>query len=266
MYNSAVFDTLSVHKYDAYIVSQDFISGAPFSFGHNYYYLYYNRYLPIQYYTKQLSLLQNSNSGIKMKKLSAKNCILTYGNIFGNSKYKDVLAISSIHNATNSLLYLHGGAIWADAMDSRWLWICRGEYINYYGVCNIAEAASHSQNLTVDDIPIDYCLAQEMDERCMLQFSLPIMFVVIICNLIKLICMIYVLLKEKSPPLVTLGDAIVSFLNEPDPATSDICLADKQFFQKKAWHDVAKTLTWKSERHRWFRAASMTRWFVCNVL
>lgn len=108
---------------------------------------------------------------------------------FGNSKYKDVLAISSIHNATNSLLYLYGGAIWADSTDSRWLWVC-AEYNSLYGVCNIAEAASHPQNLTVNGNSIDYCLAQEVEGKCMLQFNLSIMLVVIICNLIKLICMI----------------------------------------------------------------------------
>ena len=116
IYNSAVFDTLSVHKYDAYIISQDFISEAPFSFENNY--SYYDEYISTQYYTKQLNLLRNSNSGIKMKKLNANNCILTYDNIFGNSKYKDVLAISNIHNVINFLLYFYDGAIWADFTNS----------------------------------------------------------------------------------------------------------------------------------------------------
>lgn len=131
------------------------------------------------------------------------------------------------------------------------------------------------------DYPIDYCLIHEIDEKCMLQFSVPIMLIVIICNVIKTVCMIQALLRGGLQPLVIVGDAIASFLNEPDPATKNICMADKYFFRKESWQarivtqskrkrhrwfQDARILTWKPKRHRWLRAASKTRWLVCNVL
>ena len=239
MYNSAVFDTLSIHTYAVYVVSQDFITGAPFSFeGHSDYYSSGSTDSlhggfpdpPKQYYTEQLEKLRSSNSGIKTKKLTAKNCILTYGNVFGNSKYKDVLAVSRTRS-TNSLLYFHGGGIWENATASTDLWFCEFHKADH-GSCNVAEAASDAQDLMVDTYPIDYCFAQEVDEKCMLQFSLPIMLIVIICNLIKLACMIYVVLKKTSQPLMIVEDAIASFLNESDIITNNICLTDT-FFSKK---------------------------------
>ena len=287
LYNSAVFDTLSTHQYDVYLVSKDFASGAPFKISAG---APYNTSIeglfnistgaPVNftvhpskavfhvaddpstaYVTRQLSSFRNANSDFRLKNLTARNCILTYGNLFGNSKYRDVLAVSSITNATDSLLKFQVNA--REGLNSRSMdWFCR-EHENRYGYCNVGEAAN-AEDFTVFETPIDYCTVQETDEKCILQFSLPVMLIIIVCNLIKTVCMILVLLEGGSRPLLTLGDAIASFLNKPDPATKNICLADKYFFRKKIWQE--SVLTWKPKRHRWLRAASITRWLVCNVL
>ena len=266
LYNSAVFDTLTTHTYDVYVVSKDFVFGAPFNISR----LHYNT---IYYYggirdvstadsIKQLSSFRNANSDIKPKNLTTKNCVLTYGNAFGNSKYRDVLAVSSIRNTTNSFLYLlvNAGGRPSSQTD---LWFC-DKHLNSNGYCNVGEAANAEDSIAVYGAPIDYCLVQEIDEKCMLQFSVPVMLIIIVGNLTKSVCMVLVLLEGGSRPLLTVGDAIASFLNEPDLATKNICLTDKKIFRKKLWQK--RILTWKPKRHRWFRAASITRWLVCNVL
>ena len=241
MYNSAVFETLSTHEYDAYIVSKDFTSGVAFENSDQ-----ASGNFPFEHYVPRLKSLRDSNLDVPLKNLTARDCILIYGNAFATSKYKDVLTVSSINNATNSLLY-----IWPngrqDLSQQLYLWFCE-DYEHGVGYCDVEKTANHAQNLTVAGYPIDYCLAQEVDEKCMLQFSLPVMFIVIICNLIKVACMICVLLWEESQPLMTMDDAIASFLNEPDFATKKICLTDKVFFRKEGWQ--AKPLTWKFKRHR----------------
>lgn len=193
---------------------------------------------------------------------------MAYGNVFGHSKYKNVLAVSSVNNATNSFLGLGGNLFWDKHIDmnqERNLWCCEG-HDDVLGYCNVGEAANHAHDMTYAGHPIDYCIVQEVDDECMLQFCLPIMLVVIICNLIKTACMICVVLGEISQPLVTVGDAIASFLREPDPHTKNVCLAGKDVFRQRGRQWQGKPLTWKTERHRWFRAASITRWLVCNVL
>lgn len=256
MYNSAVFDTLSTYRYDVYTVSKDFLSGAPYDSSR-----VAQHYSPEEF-ARRLDSLRDSNLGIHLKNLTTRDCILIYGNAFANSKYKDVLAVSRLNNATNSLLhFIHTGR--PDLRQQMSLWFCE-DHADYKGYCNVAEAANHAQDLTVAGYPIDYCLVQEVDEKCMLQFSLPIILIVIICNLIKTACMVWVVLEGGPRPLVTVGDAVASFLNEPDFVTKNICLANKRFFRKKDWQK--KLLTWQFKRHRWFRAASMTRWLVCNIL
>ena len=69
-------------------------------------------------------------------------------------------------------------------------------------------------------IEIDYCLATKAPQACKLSFSLWIMIVVILCNLVKLAATIFAFNLIKEDHLVTLGDAVASFLKTFDPTTT----------------------------------------------
>ena len=77
---------------------------------------------------------------------------------------------------------------------------------------------------------IDYCLSKCVREHCKLQFSLTIMVVIIVCNMIKTACMTIILWKQDPEPLVTLGDAIASFLDRPDVTTKRNCIVGRTRF------------------------------------
>jgi hypothetical protein len=68
------------------------------------------------------------------------------------------------------------------------------------------------------------------------QMSLTFLMVVIACNAIKVGCLGFLLWKgtdEMNPPLVTIGDAISSFLEAPDSSTRGSCTYSKaEFFWK----------------------------------
>lgn len=70
---------------------------------------------------------------------------------------------------------------------------------------------------------IDHCLiSNNGPEICTLLFSTPLMTTVVIANTIKLLVIIYTLYFLRFNPLVTIGDAIVSFMNRPDQVTKNI--------------------------------------------
>lgn len=127
-------------------------------------------------------------------------------------------------------------------------------------------------------LQFDYCLSETISEKCRLQFSFTIMVVVIFCNLVKATCMLTILLTHKTATLVTLGDAVSSFIDDPDPTTVGRCTMAKE-----------KVIEWaKSQKpekpvpqpampqarynysqtrgHYWFGAASVRRWLFCNIL
>lgn len=69
------------------------------------------------------------------------------------------------------------------------------------------------------------------------------MIVVIVCNFCKLIVTGYISWKRPPEPLVTIGDAVASFLDEPDLTTKGNCLAEKRRFDRmipKAYLPLAK--------------------------
>ena len=251
MYNSVIFDTISTHSYYVFVVSKEFLTGAPFGM------------LPAEEdsVSQILTDIRDLSSNNTLERLEKRDCILKYGGLL--SKNSNVLAVSFTSNATDSILdvdYIEEAILSYDS------WICAFDHTAQIlsSGCNINTASNNAQRWTFRGHQIEYCLSQPAQEYCTLQFSLPIILIVIICNLGKMIGMISIVLKEKSEPLITLGDAISSFLNDPDPTTKNMCLADKNVFRKTGWQ-TTKTI-WIPSRHRWFRAASLNRWIICNGL
>lgn len=298
VYNSVVFETLAFQEYNAYVVFKNFESGAPYDMNIPFFYVSGN--FPGRFSSRissDLPLSDNSLPGLDsvsaldiklrlealrestlnhtLKTVKREDCTREYGAGF-NPKYKDIVVVSATSNATNSLLTLFAGIgpptpgsaypPWISGWENPW---CDGGNDDH---CELVATSKFIRPewkvyLFSIDFTIEYCLCQEKTkDRCMLQFSLPFMLVVIIINLVKATCMVLVVVmrKESSQSLATLGDAIASFLNEPDPFTKDICLADRQFFRDGGWE--AKTMTWEPEPHRWFRGASRTRWLVSGAL
>ena len=115
---------------------------------------------------------------------------------------------------------------------------------------------------TVGEVEIAGCKSEVINEKCGVQFSLDIMIVVICCNFIKACCMIMTVVRSREPTLVTLGDAVDSFLRAPDPTTIGMCYADRQFI-KGEWR--AGPRQWKQKGlQRWWTSISKTRWITCS--
>lgn len=93
--------------------------------------------------------------------------------------------------------------------------------------CDIPTALDQANQWSLRDHPIDYCIARLSPSHCKLQFSQSILITVIVMNFAKAAVMLWTYLFQKSLTLVTLGDAIASFLSSPDPLTTSRCLMTK---------------------------------------
>ncbi|KAG0646007.1 hypothetical protein D0Z07_7768 [Hyphodiscus hymeniophilus] len=133
--------------------------------------------------------------------------------------------------------------------------------------CTLAKAQAVAGSWEVMDHPISYCLVEEVEEECRLQFSLIIMLVVILANATKAVVMFITWRQLRTPTLVTIGDAITSFLDKPDTTTAGICLATRRdiLASKGQWKSQGAK-QWIPVRQFWFRAASIKRWLTCNIL
>lgn len=113
---------------------------------------------------------------------------------------------------------------------------------------------------------VDHCLSEKVDEKCQLLFSLPICLIVIICNGFKVISMFLTVRDDRGEILLTIGDALSSFLSRTDPTTEGNCLLSKSNVKRQwSWRSSLNTAP-SQERHsallpkrkRWMHAVSIT--------
>ncbi|PUU77998.1 hypothetical protein B9Z19DRAFT_1127492 [Tuber borchii] len=116
-------------------------------------------------------------------------------------------------------------------------------------------------------VEIAGCKSEITDGKCKVQFSLGIMIVVICCNLVKACCMITAVVRSREPTLVTLGDAIDSFLRVPDSTTKGMCFADRQYIARdwKLGRRARPTKWEKNGVQRWWTSPGGGRWVTCYI-
>lgn len=104
--------------------------------------------------------------------------------------------------------------------------------------------------------PILYCLAQPFHEQCRLNVSMSMLVVVIVCNLVKILCLLATLYMRKLQPLVNLGDAIASFLQNPDQSTEGMGALEVGVVSSGVWRDREDlaSMPWSRHRRRWWYA------------
>ncbi|KAK7742373.1 hypothetical protein SLS53_004518 [Cytospora paraplurivora] len=132
---------------------------------------------------------------------------------------------------------------------------------------------------------VDHCLVQtpaRSSSICRFQYSPWIMWIVCSINLVKASVMLWVWLLRKwqedakgesqNQVLYTLGDAVASFMRNPNSGRRVSCLATKQhFLSRRPWKNrlvkqwpvpPREPQQWVAESKRWAQAASLKRWLV----
>lgn len=114
-------------------------------------------------------------------------------------------------------------------------------------------------------VEVDHCLSAGVNDsqnQCSVGFSTYIMAIVIGMNALKCLFVIFVHWKSgKFSAIVTLGDAIASFLQEPDHHTEQMCLATKRtFMSTAAWGQQA--IEWWPVKMRWINATTKRRFWI----
>ena len=80
---------------------------------------------------------------------------------------------------------------------------------------------------------IEYCLSKEISSVCSLQLHPSMLIVVIIANVLKIACFLFVLFRlRRISPLITVGDAVASLFEIPDPTTLGSQALSRTFVEK----------------------------------
>ncbi|QIX01275.1 hypothetical protein AMS68_006792 [Peltaster fructicola] len=287
LYNSTVFKTLSANNIRSLVVNEAFIRGQPVQFDSvdDFARTQYvsspdavsGFIVPSVYLDMQQSYLTDSSD---WQMLDMKQFINTYANDYIQN-FNDVLLVVKNTTSPNGIVYtplfdldMAGGGI-------SYAWLCSNVYEWTYKFlpCSAKDLLQQVDDNTysIFGYKPEYALAQMVPERCRLEFSVTLLAIVIACNAVKAAVMMALLFKQKHPTLVVLGDALCSFLDEPDAVTRDLGTLDKYNAQSKVRAsrsaeigytqvDAAGTASKATYPRRWATAPSFLQWVCFLVL
>ena len=182
--------------------------------------------------------LQDLAARNQLVNLTTAQCSQEFGGAY-QSDYKSVLFVTDSKSQTSSLLQtIHSGSI-----------------SQYPGIDDM-------DGIALNGSTVLYCLAQQgsaQDQTCTVGVNGLLLGIVVVLNLVTIITTSIVLTKRLFEPIVTLGDAISSFLKDPDPTTRGACLMSKPDVWQGRW-GLREAKYWIPSNHYWFRSPSLPRW------
>ncbi len=305
MFNSVFFTSIATHNYNVVFVTPNFTQGAPFSTasGRN-----TGAFQP-PIWKENLTTVQQLVQDNRFERLENAECINAYAVDLQTSRRTLVVVSSnaSIHD-TGSII---GSGHQDYVLPERWSTLQQG-YNPYDWMCGTREVSLHgvkfdrSGNLPKcytyvkrfqpipgewwpSDWHADHCLSEKVDGQCSFNVNLAIIWIVVACNVIKFFTMTIVAYSGTiDRPLMTIGDAIASFMTIPDSTTKNMCLTSREEIVKRhreyrRWktHNPGRPRSeypdypdiWKADEAQrwqyststWANAASSGRWTWATI-
>lgn len=262
LYNSAIFSAIQANAYDVFSVNESFL--APNGLDS------FNT-ADTGAYNVSIELHQSALNST-LKNLSNIDCINAYAEVFQTTQSNLLLVTNT--NATrlieeegifNPYQHLLG-------CTESYHWICLDSENDYPDsfLCGAPAACPNlipgikadASTWSVMGDQVQYCLSEQPEQHCKLQFNLGFALIIIVFNAIKTAIMAYTAFSMSGTPLMTVGDAIASYMEREDEASSGKCLLSRSDVQtyKPEPHPFS------SKRKRWKSAASGARWLLWLLL
>ena len=271
LYNSVIFSTLSANDYIVMAVSEDMVTDPEMDLRKE-----IDDAITLSASQRNGTVsawLDNLAEFRSWERLEKSACIRAYAHDYVADRSHVILVNSTLSSNPPALFIGYGGDLWETQPLPPYRWMCR-HYRDTEGpsghFCDVQKLRQYESTWTVEAISpappvrVDYCLSRPTEEHCTVRMNVNIMIIVIVANALKVGAMLLTLWTQRQDPLVTVGDAIKSFLKINDPATTNRCLASKNDFLRSHW--LIEPKTWHRRRPYWFQSASKMRWIICNAL
>lgn len=122
-------------------------------------------------------------------------------------------------------------------------WICSEVYHKFKNdekQCTVDLMQDHAENWQIwmeplpDPVTVEYCLSAgvQATKHCDVRYNISIWILICILNFCKCVCIMYARCIHAESRLVTVGDAVASFLEQADETTKRFCLATVHTMRK----------------------------------
>lgn len=102
-------------------------------------------------------------------------------------------------------------------------------------------------------LPVKRCLSQPTGQKCTLKFSVHLAIIVIIFNIVKALTVLAGIFELQNDPMLTVGDAVASFLQTPDSSSKNMCLVSQAdvHHAKQQWPELRQARAYTKKRFTW---------------
>jgi hypothetical protein len=270
-YNSAVFSTLGVNEYVVLAVSPSFVESPVCRNCEN----------VNNYESDFLPYMHSAARRGELDRLDNLACIDEYAQALQTQRRNLLLVVASNTSLTPPSGRFNGTDIYAaeqysvpgilDGIDTDpYEWIC------------LQSLSANADTPCMDYLPeirkdpaswaplgdtVDYCLSERSPpDQCSLRFTKYIAILVTVLNLLKAAVMCYVALGIKENPVMTMGDAVASFLEKRDLTTRDMCLLSMRDARHRGGYFRVGPKQFEHKGHLWKDVVSKERWWTCFLL
>ncbi|KAI4194980.1 MAG: hypothetical protein LQ350_007467 [Teloschistes chrysophthalmus] len=258
-YNSTIIPTLAVNSFAYALVDQSFLEGGPWNASEtaqaqlsqavssrNLTWMLQSWHdLDLQSTIRSMQV--NANSNTQYTRMDPLECILAYNRLLGN--HSDFIMVSTTASESDNSLLAYGMSV-SGTWDVGYSLCSGGEQFDCGRLENLP---SHEQVEAVRDwniggYKIDSCLSSQRSTKnlCSVEYSFQMMS------------------NPEDGPLLTVGDAICSFLKVPDTSTRGLGIVTKRQISgdDRIWR-AQEPRKYQYEQPRWLRAVSLRRWALC---
>ena len=257
--------TLSSPEYLVVLTKDDFLHGAAWN---------HSITRDASIYEDKISRLQ-VDADHNLKRLDVTQCIHAYNHEFV-SDYRNVLLISDIDKWKPDIAneFAYNGSVFDvfdhESTSSNSSWFCRWDDDHHDNSCvekfiktnvwPLGGGLAYHANRDGDPATIHDCLAEKIEPQCKVTFNVFMLFISTICNAAKAAAFIMLLLLPGFQPLITIGDAIASFLTRPDAVTATA--GAPAIGLDGSWKPPILSQAWEPQRCRYCCGATLRQWLL----
>ncbi|KAK1589617.1 uncharacterized protein LY79DRAFT_236201 [Colletotrichum navitas] len=231
IYNAIIFSTQTAFDHQVVFVTRGFLTSGQFSNASETNAGGLSR--------TDILILQDQASRGDLTQLTNAACAAQFGGVF-QSDFSAVVLVTDVTAPANALLQTQqSGSSLAQFIDP-----------------------SDPSRIRINSSSVDYCLVRpDGPKSCAVILNGSLLGVIIALNLVSVSAIGAVYFFAGFEPLVTLGDAVTSFLMQPDYTTRGICLLDKDDVKQGRW-GYREAKYWISRDHFWLQTPGLTTWMI----
>ena len=142
-----------------------------------------------------------------------------------------------------------------------------GISVDHRGWLSTASPRNRTQTLGNTTLHVSYGLSTHVTQSSSIQIARVFIIIVIICNVLKTVAIFFTLRDSSSQQILTLGDAVSSYLKSPDVSTLGACLLGKKKLVKNISHGKKhKPVQWRRRRAHYLLGVISNGWITHSIL